>query len=159
MISQPSVSSLLIASIDGVEVGFPASSVESILRAVEVSAVPGAPGIIEGAVNVRGQVLPVIGLRARLGFPARAVDPSDVMIVLSLGDRRVLVRVDAVDDIAEIEAGAMREPASLSPALRGLEGVAARASGALVIYDPAAFLSQAEREAVDVALAPLVMRT
>lgn len=143
----------MIASIDGVEIGFPASSVESILRAVEVSVVPGAPAVIEGAVNLRGQVLPVLSLRARLAFAPRAVEPSDVMIVLALGERRVIVRVDGVDDIVRVDAGDVRDPAALSPALRGLEGVAARASGALVIFDPAAFLSQGERDAVEAALA------
>ncbi len=146
-------SALLVARIDGVGIAFPVAAVDTIVRAVALSALPGAPPVVEGAVNVRGVVLPVLDLRARLGFPAKAVAPSDFLVLLQLQSRRVAVRVDALEELEHMDDEAITRGATLSPALRHLRGVAARPDGAIVIYDPSAFLSQAEDEAIGDALA------
>ena len=51
--------------------------------------------------------------------------------------------------MVEVPLQGGESPDTLSPALRGLAGVAATADGALVIYDADAFLTQAERDAID----------
>lgn len=147
----------LLASIADVRIAVPISAVEEIIRAVALTPLPAAPAIIEGALNLRGTLLPVIDLRARLKLPSRAIDPSDYLIVLRLPGRRAVVRVDDADEVAEIDAAAIVAPASLTKVLEGLDalaGVTPRPDGALVIYDPSAFLSQAEADATDAALSP-----
>ena len=147
----------LLASIADVRIALPMSSVEEIVRAVALTPLPSAPPIIEGAVNLRGVLLPVIDLRARLKLPSRPIDPADYLIVLRLPGRRAVVRVDDADEVVEIEDAVIATPSSLTPALAGLDalaGVAPRPDGALVIYDPSAFLSQAELDATDAVLSP-----
>ncbi len=134
-------------------VGIPAIAVQEIVRAVAISALPGAPPIIEGAVNVRGRIVPVVDLRRRLALPARTLDPDEFLVVLGIGDRHIALRVDDVDDVVEVPDDSVESSESLSPALRGLAGISARADGVLVIHDPAAFISQAETEQLDAALA------
>lgn len=144
----------LLARIADVRIAVPISAVEEIIRAVALTPVPAAPPIIEGALNLRGALLPVIDLRTRLKLPRRAIDPSDYLIVLRLHGRRAVVRVDDADEVAEIDEGAIVAPAALTRALEGLDGmtgVAPRPDGALIIYDPSAFLSQAETDATDAA--------
>lgn len=134
-------------------VGIPAFAVQEIVRAVAISALPGAPPIIEGAVNVRGRLVPVLDLRRRLALPARALDPDELLVVLAVGDRHIALRVDDVDDVVEVPDDSVDSAEALSPALRGLAGLSARADGVLVIHDPAAFIGQAETERLDAALA------
>ena len=147
------VTSILLVRLGETVVGLPATAVHEIVRAVAIGALPGAPPIVEGALNLRGRLVPVVDVRARLGLAASPLDPDQFLVVLALGDRLAALRVDDVDDLVELEAGAVASPVTLSPALRGLAGLAARADGSLVVYDPAAFVTQAEGEAVDAALA------
>jgi purine-binding chemotaxis protein CheW len=141
-----------------VPIAFPVACVEEIVRAVALASVPSAPQIIEGILNLRGRLVPVIDVRARLGFSPRAIDPADFLVVLSLGSRRVAVRVDSADDVEDIALTAVSEPGSVSPALAdhpSLAGIATRPDGALVLFDPSAFLTQAEADAIDAALVAL----
>ncbi|MEP6731061.1 MAG: chemotaxis protein CheW [bacterium] len=150
-----SSTSYLIASIAGLQIALPASSVKEIVRAVALGVVPGAPEILEGALNLRGTLVPVVNLRSRLALPARANNPSDSIIVLVTDARLLAVRVESADDIEEITAENVANPSTISPvlaALQALAGVAPREDGTLVIYDPAAFLTQAEGDAIDAAL-------
>ena len=145
--------SILLARLDGTQVGFSASAVREIVRAVAIAPLSGAPGVIEGAINLHGRVVPVVDIRQRLALPAVALAPEQYMIALEASDRLIAIRVDDVEDVVEIARSSLESPASLSPVLQRLHGVAALADGALVIYDVDAFLTQAEREALDVAAA------
>ncbi|MEO8561278.1 MAG: chemotaxis protein CheW, partial [bacterium] len=63
--------SFLRVRLGGATIGLPAAAVREIVRAVAITPLPGAPDIVEGAVNVRGRLVPVIDVRRLLGFPAR----------------------------------------------------------------------------------------
>ena len=140
---------ILLARIDGTQVGFSASAVIEIVRAVAIAPLSGAPGIIEGAINLHGRIVPVVDIRQRLALPALALSPEQYLIALQTSHRLIAVRVDDVEDLIEIDASSLESPASLSPVLQRLQGIAAVPSGALVIHDVDAFLTQAELEALD----------
>lgn len=140
---------ILLTRIDATQVGFSASAVREIVRAVAIARLPRAPDIIEGAINLRGRIVPVVDVRQRLALPAAVVTPEQYLIILQASDRLIAVRVDDVEDVIDVPQASMESPAKLSRALERLEGVAAIASGALVIYDVDAFLTQAEQEALD----------
>jgi purine-binding chemotaxis protein CheW len=124
---------------------------------VDIAPLPGAPAIIEGIVNVRGTIVPVFDLRARLGLPARAIDPGQHLVILASGTRTSAVRVDVVEDfvsIADADIAVSLEDSGIGGArARHVDGIAATADGTTIIYDLAAFLSQSETEKLDDALA------
>ena len=126
----------------------------SIVRAVAVSPIPGAPALIEGAVNWHGTPVPLIDLRRRLGFEPRGQTADQVFVLLRSRQRLLAIRVDDVEEVVELPENGMLPPENLSPALRGLVGIAPLESGALVLYDVDAFLTQAENDALD--LLPLL---
>ncbi len=140
---------ILLARIDGTQIGFSAAAVREIVRAVAVAPLAGAPGVIEGAVNLHGRIVPVVDVRQRLALPARPVAPDQFLVFLDAADRLIAVRVDDVEDVVDIPSASLETPAALSPVLQRLAGVAAMESGAVVIYDVDTFLTQAEREALD----------
>ena len=151
-VSLDHVTSLLRVHVGDAIVGLPATVVREIARAVTITALPGAPQIIEGAVNVRGQVVPVVDVRRRLAMPAKDLDPDEFLVVFLAGSRTLAFRADDIDDLVDIDPDALETSAALSPALHGLAGLAAREDGVLVIYDPEAFVSQGEAQALDAAL-------
>ena len=140
---------VLLARIDDTQIGFSATAVREIVRAVAIAPLAGAPGVIEGAINLHGQVVPVVDVRQRLALPAVPVAPGQFLVMLETSDRLIAVRVDDVEDVSIIPTSSVESPIELSPVLQRLQGIAAVESGALVIYDVDAFLSQAEREQLD----------
>nr|WP_315392722.1 chemotaxis protein CheW [uncultured Duganella sp.] len=101
------------------EFGVPIQSVQEIVRVPgELVHVPRAAGFVEGVINLRGSVLPVIDLRLRLGLPALArCDGQRIMVFLLAGVRTGFI-VDQVAEVLKIPR-AVIEPA---PRLSGQRG-------------------------------------
>jgi purine-binding chemotaxis protein CheW len=97
------------------EFGVPIDSVQEIVRVPEeLTRVPKAPPFVEGVINLRGAVLPVIDLRRRLGMPA--VERSDrqrVMVFLIAGLRTGFI-VDSVAEVLMIHKSAIEPAPQLS---------------------------------------------
>ncbi len=151
MLPSATSTQFLLARLGDARIGFAASAVHEIARAVAITPLAGAPDIIEGVINVHGRIVPVVDVRRRLSMHAVALAPEQFLIVIEVADRLIAVRVDDVEDLLDVAADSLTPPASLSPVLRRLEGISALSDGALVIYDADAFLTQAEREALDAA--------
>jgi purine-binding chemotaxis protein CheW len=91
---------------------------------------PRVPSYVAGVVNLRGTVLPVVDLAARLGWPRTEASPRHAIIVTQVaGQSRGLI-VDSVSDIVTIASEAMQAP----PATSG-EGVAPFIEGLAAIED------------------------
>ena len=84
-----------------------------------VTAVPNAPGSVEGVVFSRGQVVPVINLRARFGFERTAFDLRNRLLVVQVDGRRVGLLADDAREFIGIADSAIRPP---NEAIGGLSG-------------------------------------
>jgi purine-binding chemotaxis protein CheW len=142
---------VLVFEVGGDLYGLPTADVREIVRAVAVTPLPGAPRVIEGVVDLRGRLVPVLDVRARFGVPPRALDPSDHFIVASAGARPVILHVDRATHIALVDESAVQSRDSLGPGAAWFAGLAHTAEGLLLIHDVAAFLSASEAEALDAA--------
>jgi len=104
------------------EYGVEVLQVREIIGYVSVTPVPRTPAHIRGVLNRRGQVVPVVDLRTRLGLPTAEPDSETCIIVteLSHGDKRVTtgMLVDRVCEILTITEDQMESP----PELGALEG-------------------------------------
>src|SRR5881296_2430916 len=76
---------VLVFEVGGQKYALPTADVRELVRAVAITPLPAAPAVIEGVVDVRGRVLPVLDVRARFRLPPKALDPSDHFIVASAG--------------------------------------------------------------------------
>src|SRR5262245_6063358 len=85
---------VLVVASDGGTLALPSSDVVEVVRAVAVTPLPKAPAIVEGVMNVRGKVVPVINVRARLGLSAREIAPSDHFVIARVAGREVALHVD-----------------------------------------------------------------
>jgi purine-binding chemotaxis protein CheW len=68
----------------------------------DTTTLPHVPDYVRGIINLRGMVLPVIDLKARLGLGQTVVSPKHVIIVINSGERTVGLLVDAVSDILTV---------------------------------------------------------
>jgi purine-binding chemotaxis protein CheW len=68
-----------------------------------VTRLPNTPPYVEGVIDLRGEVLPVVDLRGRLGLPAReGGDQEARLLILNLGDRSAALVVDGVDQVLNL---------------------------------------------------------
>jgi purine-binding chemotaxis protein CheW len=126
--------------------------VREVVRAVAVAALPDAPEVVEGVINYRGRIVPVLDVRARFGLPGRPLDATQHFILADAGPRLVALRVDQALDLLEVPADAIESAASVAPGSRRTEGVARLPDGLIVIHHLEDFLSLDEGIALDESL-------
>lgn len=129
------------------------SAVREIVRAVSIAPLPKAPPIIEGVINVRGALVPVLDIRQRFGLPAAPLTPSDHLILAVAGARDVALRVDQATDLISVPDNQVDGPHASAPGAELISGIARLPDGVLVIHDLERFLSLDEARATSSALA------
>ncbi len=89
--------------------------VQEVLRAQPMTSVPQAPEVIEGLINLRGQIVTAIDMRRRLLLPTRAADSAGSMnMVVRTVDGAVSLVVDEIGDVLSMDASAYERPARQS---------------------------------------------
>jgi purine-binding chemotaxis protein CheW len=101
----------------------PLAAVDRIVRAVHVTPMPRAPGLVLGAIDVQGRVLPVFNIRRRFGLPERTVDPADHFLIAHSARRTVVLVIDAAQGVFEHAAAALTEAANIARKLEHIRGV------------------------------------
>jgi purine-binding chemotaxis protein CheW len=124
--------------------------VREILRAVLITPLPEAPLVIEGVIDVRGELVPVYDLRLRFGLPPRTLHPDDRLIVTWTGDRLAALRCERTGWIETVPAEAIDHPAYAGG--ERIAGVARLPDGVVLIHDLATFLEEAEAQDLERAL-------
>lgn len=98
--------------------GIPLTYIQEISAQTELNRMPHMPKSVEGLLNLRGEVLPVVDLRLRLGLTGEPALAPKILIVKIPGGG-VGLKVDAVDSVMEAPAARISPP---SPMLEGQEG-------------------------------------
>ena len=92
------------------EYGVDIAQVQEINRMVAVTHVPRAPQFMEGVINLRGQLIPIIDLRTRFGMPRAEHTKNTRIVVTEIGAKRVGMVVDSVSEVLRLPADQV-EPA------------------------------------------------
>ena len=101
----PAPIELLVVELDGRRHGIAAAHVVEVLQAVTTVPVPGGVGRVDGVMNLRGVVVPVVDLGIVCGRIPRAAELGDHLVVLRMGMRLVAARVDRAVELVRAEAG------------------------------------------------------
>jgi purine-binding chemotaxis protein CheW len=111
--------------------------VQEVLRSQQMTSVPQAPGVIEGLINLRGQIVTAIDMRRRLGLPRRADGQDPMNIVVRTVDGAVSLLVDEIGDVLDMDAATYeRPPQNLDPAANDLiQGVYKLKDRLLLVLD------------------------
>ncbi len=109
---------LVTFSIGSEEFGVDILKVMEIIRTMEITKVPKAPAFVEGVINLRGLVIPILDLRRRFGLENKAVDMDTRIIVIEINGMTVGFVVDSVSEVLRIPVNTV-EPAP--PVVAGLD--------------------------------------
>ncbi|MBE9536484.1 MAG: protein phosphatase CheZ [Proteobacteria bacterium] len=84
--------------------------IQEIIRMMEITCIPKSPDFVEGVINLRGNVVPIIDLRKRFALPSENIGKNTRIIVMDVGGRIVGFIVDAVSEVLRLPASSI-EPA------------------------------------------------
>jgi purine-binding chemotaxis protein CheW len=102
-----------------------------------ITPVPNTPPYIRGVMNLRGSIVPIVDLRAKLGMSDAACNQFTVIIVVRVGVRTVGVVVDAVSDVLDIAATDVQPPPDFGATVdaRFMHGIARAGEHMVVLLD------------------------
>jgi purine-binding chemotaxis protein CheW len=101
--------------------GVDVHDVQEVLHFQQMTPVPQASEIVEGLINLRGQIVTAIDMRRRLQLPPRTEDQIPMNMVVRTSDGVVSLQVDEIGDVLDVDAAAYeRSPDNLDPATREL---------------------------------------
>lgn len=109
---------LVTFSIGEEEFGVDILKVQEIIRTMEITKVPRAPEFVEGVINLRGKVIPIIDLRRRFGLSSKDHDKHTRIIVIEINNMIVGFVVDSVSEVLRIPASTVEPP---PPVVAGME--------------------------------------
>lgn len=84
------------------EYGVDISQVQEIIRMVDITHVPRAPHFMEGVINLRGQLIPIIDLRTRFGMERAEHTKNTRIVVTEIATKRVGIIVDSVSEVLNL---------------------------------------------------------
>ncbi len=141
---------LVTFSIGVEEFGVDILKVQEIIRTMEITKVPRAQDFVEGVINLRGKVIPIIDLRRRFGLDSKGHDKHTRIIVIEINNMIVGFVVDSVSEVLRVPAGTVEPP---PPVVAGVEseyisGVGKLQDRLLILLDLDKLLSNEDMEAL-----------
>jgi len=124
--------------VDGLFFGIDVLQVQEVLRYQEMTQVPLAPAVIEGLINLRGQIVTAVDMRGRLKLRARAAGQTPMNTVVRTKEgTAVSLLVDEIGDVVEVDAETFEPvPDNVDPAARDLlQGVYKLKDRLLLVLD------------------------
>jgi purine-binding chemotaxis protein CheW len=144
---------LLVFRLGDEEYGLPIEAVEEVARVPEqIARIPKAPKFLEGVINLRGEVLPVVDQRKRFNLPAPDQVTARRLIVVRTKQHKAALIVDSVSEVLRSTRDAVQpapdlagEPAKLVAGVINLE----REGRIILLLGPGELLTRAERGLLD----------
>lgn len=143
MLKLDGINQIIAFLINGQRFAIRLSDVKQIIRAVEITPVPNAPGYICGIIDMHGLVIPVINMHVRIGLPDRPTQVDDRFIIANASNRVVALRVDEVTEIIHHADDHFFKAETISSDLDIL-GIIRSSDGLILIYDLETFLTVEE---------------
>jgi len=123
--------------------------VQEIIRTQELTRVPNSPAFVEGVINLRGRVIPVVGLRKRFGLDPIPADKHTRIVVVEVHGTVVGLVVDSVSEVLRIATDTIAPPPRLGKVEREyIQGVGKLENRLLLLLDVDHLLSGQEQDQV-----------
>jgi purine-binding chemotaxis protein CheW len=127
--------------------GIPVGKVKEIIRPMEACPIPGMAGPVEGVINLRGEIIPVLKIHMVLGSPDTGEDSGrkSRVIILESDEGRFGIVVDEVRDVVKVEDAEIKSSPSVSSAHKCEEailGITQVGDRMIICLDPARLVSE-----------------
>jgi purine-binding chemotaxis protein CheW len=90
--------------------GLPISMVREIIRVPEITSVPNAPSYIEGVINLRGRIIPIVDLRKRFGEASSEASKKNRIVVVEIDGRAIGLIVNSASEVLRIPPSEIEAP-------------------------------------------------
>ena len=143
---------ILVFEVEGQHFGVRSADVVQVLRAASLTPLPQAPEAIEGVLNLRGCLVPVLDTRKLLGLPANQMRHTDHLIVVVAGGQVLTLRADRATNLVRVESD-QTAAAQTGAHVHVIEFIAKTSAGLVHVLDPRRLLSDQAAGAIIKALA------
>jgi len=139
----------------GVRIG----SVREIVRVPEITSVPNAPDAIEGVINLRGKIIPVMDLRKRFGIEAVQPDKKNRILVVELENKLLGLIVSSASEVLKIPPSEIAAPSAVFAEGQSsyVTGVGKLNGRLIILLDIARLLRQPEFKKLEEAAEPVAV--
>ena len=121
MSNEASPSRFVTFTVSDMYFGIDVLNVQEVLRRQEMTRIPLAPDVIGGLINLRGQIVPAINMRRRLGLPVHDDNENSMNVVARTQDGPVSLLVDEIGDVLDLDAASFEPaPQNLDPQAKEL---------------------------------------
>jgi purine-binding chemotaxis protein CheW len=135
--------------------GLAIDSVYEIIRHQPVTAVPQAPSFVEGVINLRGRIIPVVDLRRRFGMLPGTLTRASRIVVCEAAGTRVGLEVDGVSEVMMVSSDAVEQTPEVASGYDTsyLRGIAKLGERLVILLDLAGLFDEADAAALAAASA------
>ncbi|MDP2847445.1 MAG: chemotaxis protein CheW [Humidesulfovibrio sp.] len=149
-ISGDSLLQLVTFKVAEEEYGVDILSVQEIIRHTGITKVPSAPSFVEGILNLRGKVIPIIDMRKRFGLETKAPDGQTRIVVFALASGVVGCLVDSVSEVLRLPSSMVDAPPAVVSGVdsKYILGVGRLDDRLLILLDSAQVLTVEELDSL-----------
>jgi len=130
------------------EYGVPITQVQEINRLTTPTKLPQVPAFVEGIINLRGNVIPIIDLKKRFNMPTSEYTDETRIIVVDIEGKTVGIIVDQVSEVLRLSLSSIEPPPAVIGGLTAeyLTGVGKLEDRLLIMLDMTKVLSEGEKK-------------
>ena len=142
---------LVTFKVDNEEFAVDILKVQEINKMITITRIPNAPPFVEGVINLRGKIIPIVDLRKRLGFGGKEYDKSTRIIVIELDGMVLGFIVDSVSEVLRISDATVEPPPSLVAGVESdyIEGVGKLDNRLLILLELKKIFSASDRKELE----------
>lgn len=120
-------------------------NVQEINRINEITKVPNAANYVEGVINLRGKVIPVINLRKKFGLLDKDIDESSRIIIMEIRGVTYGLMVDSVSEVLRIPSDIVEPPPPMAASMSGafIKGIAKLENRLIILVNSDKLMGQA----------------
>jgi purine-binding chemotaxis protein CheW len=121
--------------------GIDIMDVEGIVKLEEVRPIPNAPAHVEGILNLRGEIIPVVNLRRRFQIRHSSMSEEDLLlsgfVIINIDGRHLAIKIDMVSSVVTVSTADIQPPPQVISGIGAeyIEGVVKQDGGYLIILD------------------------
>lgn len=135
---------LLTFKLDEQEYALDIANVVRVVRMVAVTRAPRASDAVEGMINLRGKVIPVVDIRKRCGLPVKEHDLNTQLLIAQASGHMVALTVDVVSEVLTMPVANIESTQNVGAEMEFLSSVGKLGDRLILILDPKQVLTQQE---------------